>query len=492
MKGDKKLSKKKFTCKKKRIVFGIILFLIVAFICLGFFGKYFGLTGFVISPFGGNVVETCKDCNVILISIDNLRADHLPCYGYDKNTAPAICKFAKEEVLFENAYSSAPWTFSSHFSMMTGVYPKKMSELLITSNAILDDSYDTLAEKLKREGYQTQAFTGGGYVSGKLGFSQGFDSYDERGGFIRNNKSIISFIKNNTDKKFFLFLHDFQVHAPYDPPKQIKLKFFEGEVPQRCVNETFKDVNQFQMLKNPMLGVNSNLKTNPTTKKNNSSCASEARGLEYAISQYDADIYAVDITLGEILESVKQAGLLDKTIIIITADHGEGFGEHDLFFHGNSLYNELIHVPFIIHIPHVNSDRINTNVEIVGIIPSIMEVLGLKKPEGLDGLSFVPVIEGAKYSKMILSFMDKKASEINQNSVKGILTMPLNNKTKGFKEVYDLSKDPREKNNIINQSEETNSFDSIGLLYNSIQEGQGQVLADPEVLDQLKALGYLN
>ena len=144
---------------------------------------------------------TCPDCSVILISIDTLRADHLGVYGYERNTSPHIDEFARNAIVFENAYAQAPWTLSSHMSMLTGLYPSKHG--VINQSLKLSNSTMTLADVLHKQGYTTSAFTGGGYVSGEYNYHT-FDVFDDSGGSSgKNLDSMLEWLDNHSNEKFF-------------------------------------------------------------------------------------------------------------------------------------------------------------------------------------------------------------------------------------------------------------------------------------------------
>ena len=154
---------------------------------------------------------------IILISLDTLRADHLGCYGYQRNTSPSIDAFARESIVFENAVVQSPWTLPSHMSIMTSLYPSFHG--VTNKSSRLADEHTTLAELLQESGYQTAAFTDGGLVSGEFGFNQGFDVYeDEWIGIANILPKAEKWLDNNASKPFFLFIHCYDIHEPYNPP----------------------------------------------------------------------------------------------------------------------------------------------------------------------------------------------------------------------------------------------------------------------------------
>ncbi|HEX3035185.1 MAG TPA: sulfatase, partial [Thermodesulfobacteriota bacterium] len=240
--------------------------------------------------------------NVILISIDTLRADHLSCYGYSRNTSPNIDRFAKDSVLFKNTIAQAPWTLPSHMSLFTSLYPS--SHGVILKDRRLDNKHLTIAEILQNAGYETVAFTDDGYLSRKFGY-QGFDDFDDTsyyfhgsGGVETIYKKAVNWLRDSHPKPFFLFLHTYEVHAPFDPPPDYDIysdKNYKGIV------EVFGKSNDYYERIKPQMTL---------------------KDYHYVIDKYDGGIYYTDHFLGKLFKELKDLGLYDKSIIVITSDHG--------------------------------------------------------------------------------------------------------------------------------------------------------------------------
>jgi len=475
--------------KLNLIILSGILLVISVFLVLNFFAlKNPAITGNIITE---NVIldgenYKCPDCNVILISIDALRADHLGAYGYERDTSPNIDEFAKESIFFENAYSTTAWTFPSHFSIFTSRYPNE-NELLIYPNIrAFNDSYTTLTEILKSEGYETVGFTGGGWVAGKLGFGQGFDKYStNRRNFEDNIKNLFNWtVEHDPNKKFFLFIHGYNCHRPYTPPDFLKKKFIK-EIPKECEEVTFKDIEPQKF-----------------------ECLKAENGIEYAISQYDSEIFYVDMIIKEIFDELKRNNLYDNSIIIITSDHGEELKDHGGMDHINTLYQELIKVPLIIRLPNQKSKTINSKVTNLDLMPTLLEILSIEyNKEIIHGKSILPLLKTEKEPN-IFTLTGRKP----KNKEKFILLSVINKNLKfiigaeqdkpGVYELYDLEKDPLEKNNLINDSE----YESIAIslekdienwankinLNLDLYKVEEKTELDEETLEQLRALGYMN
>ena len=268
----------------------------------------------------------CPNCNVILISIDALRADHLGAYGYSINISPNIDQFANDGVLFLNAISQSSWTPPSHMSIMTSLYPSK-HKIMFSDSRKLDDTKITLAEILNNNGYITGAFVSSYHLSDSLGFTKGFYLYDN-GGFTRdaseNILKSIDWISINRNRKFFLFLHLGNVH--------------------------------------------------------------EADALQ---PKYDISINYTDYRLGELFKKLKEFDIDNKTLIIITSDHGEEILDHGETGHVTTLYDELIRVPLIVRGPNIPNKIILSQVESIDIMPTILDFLDINANISVDGKSLL-------------------------------------------------------------------------------------------------------
>jgi len=312
----------------------------------------------------------CRDCNVILISIDTLRADHLSMYGYNKNTSPNLDKYAKDAIVFENFYSTAPWTLPAHASMFASDYPSKLRVESIFDK--VPDSVLTITEILKKNGYYTYGFDSDSYVSPRWNFQQGFDRYvienaDPKSG---TDISVIfshaqDWLNENKKRKFFLFIHTMEPHDPYCPPQYYTDEFkneYKGKLD--CIDwRTISGVNT------------GNLKL-------------EKGDLERFKSLYDGEISYTDYYLGEFFKKLNELGLDKKTIVIITSDHGEEFGERGAWGkHASTLYNEQLRIPLVIKAPNLEKGKEKGKFSTIDISPSILDLLGIEKPMQYKGVS---------------------------------------------------------------------------------------------------------
>jgi len=330
----------------------------------------------------------CPDCNVVLISIDTLRADHLGCYEYDRNTSPNIDKIANEGILFENHISQAPWTVPSHASMFTSLYPFPLG---LKNPVKLDNEHITLAEIMKDNGYTTIAFTDGGHMIDEFGFDQGFDVFnDEGGGLAEINGRVSRWINSSQKRPFFLFIHTYDTHClskdkPQKPYRYMFDKEFEYNGSHYCGH--IQDLTRVS-----------------------------GGELLYKNAIYDGAIYYTDMLIGDLFEELKKHGIYNKSIIIITSDHGEEIGDHGFFDHGHSLYDEIMHVPLIINYPDskdVVKRRVKTITRNIDIMPTILDFLNISFNGNLEGRSLFPDILNSEFIPDQAAISIRRGSGLN-------------------------------------------------------------------------------
>lgn len=416
----------------------------------------------------------CPDCNVILISADTLRADHLGTYGYSTDTSPNIDRFASESVLFENAIAQAAWTAPSHMSIMTSFYPSVHKVQRFPNASRLDDSVVTLAQVLKADGYRTVSFNGGGNVGKEFGFGRGFDLYDSpsRDNITMTNDETLNWLSENRDQKFFLFFHTYTVHRPYTPPAIYGYKFFPtyNKSTDRVYTLSIgdEDVDKDEIWK--------------------------------SVALYDGEINYVDDEIGRLLDELDHLNLSDNTIVIFTSDHGEEFFEHGGLDHVLTSYQELIHVPLIIRFPGIENRRIENLAQGIDIMPTVLDSLNITAPPDIQGASLLPLIrEGKNVNAYAYSEggMNGEVKAIISEDLKWKYIYNMERKRKN-KELYDLEDDPAEHVNLIHQRPEI-AEKLRGELFGQMDENEklaesyssGAVELENETRETLKALGYV-
>jgi arylsulfatase A-like enzyme len=439
--------------------------------------------------------------NVILVSIDTLRADHLGCYGYNRPTSPEIDRLAKDSVLFERSISTTSWTLPAHVSLLTSQNNSKHKAINYVSKMAPEQI--TLADILRNNDLYCAAITGGGYLSFKYGFEKGFEMFHEirRGGeqAVRLDEAeyisrkSLEWLNHYHDRNFFLFIHTYQPHIPYKTTSDIGKIFLSKDAKWEGVqiDEILKEGGRFYT------------KFNEEERQN-------------IIDLYDGEIRYTDETLiKSIVRHLKKFDLYDKTMIIVTSDHGEEFLEHGNWLHGMSLYNEVIHIPLIIKFPksQYKGIRIPYICSINDIMPTVIETIGLDPALfKLDGKTLLPLVEGSEkenrtfFSDLVLRKLRDSSLSLyatNDGGMKLIqnkmVIAPYIKETAidfyGEKiELYDLQSDFLEKNNLAGSGDFENLckklLDQIVMYAQS--EGKASTLEmDEELKENLRALGYI-
>lgn len=400
-------------------------------------------------------MSSSKDVrNVILISIDTCRADHLGCYGYKLNTTPNIDNFARQACQFSNTITPVPVTLPAHSTMLTGTIPPYHG-VHNNINFRLGESNLTLAEILQEAGFATAAFVGSMVLDSERGLDQGFETYDDnfkepinsvlgverRAGEV--SSEALQWLRQNKKKRFFMFLHYYDPHTKYDPPEPFATKFTDN--------------------------------------------------------LYAGEIAYSDHCIGQVLAELKKLGLYDSSLIIITADHGEMLGEHGEKDHTYFIYNSAIKVPLLFKLPgqtkHITIDQI---AGLVDIVPTVCGLLDIKIPADIHGQDLSPYL-----SKTSTSMPDRKLycesltpSRYNANGLLGIVTQHWKYIQTTRPELYDFINDPNESHNLINEQYHRGRIFEDNLkqiLKKAVRTDKidNQMKLNEAALKKLRGLGYV-
>jgi len=309
--------------------------------------------------------------NLILISIDTLRADHLGTYGYYRDTSPNLDRLAARSTVFERAVAQAPNTKPSHASLFTSLY-YSVHRIVGDETTAIPSWRVTLPEILQAEGIETAGFVDGGYLRRVFGFDQGFDHYeDEPVGIARILGSVGRWLDALETPRFFLFVHCYDVHTPYAPPPPFDT-WFEDVPYDGDFEPTTANLEAVSASKRPI----------------------SPEDLEHVVARYDGGIRYTDAQLGDFFEDLERRGLLDTTIIIVTSDHGEAFMEHGSMLHWQNHFNPNLHVPLFVFVPGREAGRVGTTVELIDVLPTALDLLGLPPHPPAMGRSLVAAMEG--------------------------------------------------------------------------------------------------
>jgi len=398
---------------------------------------------------------SCKGCNLILISIDTLRADHLSVYGYDKKTSPFLDEAKNNAISFSSVISAASLTPNAHMSLFTSLLPsvhgiKGINDVeSITRDfvskvarekppSIFDDKFLTLAEVLKNQGYSTAAITGGGYLDPYFGFGQGFDTYQIFGSTFSTKgvySEIVRYFENKKKKPFFLFIHLFTPHDPYVMDSGEADQYLRGyDIFPSSLDEiaSGKIASKVSMTDYDFFGEQFNL--------------SNSKDVDKLVTLYDSKLYASDQFLERLFAYLENEGLTKNSMIVFLSDHGESFLEHGTIDHGNTLYREVLDIPLMIWSPKNKGKVVPDMISLLDIMPTILEGLHLDIPQNLQGNSV--------FYKRPKSFI---VAEI-QNQIALINETWKYIDRGGSVELYNLKDDYWEQDNIIEDEPELRKF----------------------------------
>jgi arylsulfatase A-like enzyme len=317
-------------------------------------------------------VQTNAPPTVVLISIDTLRPERLGVYGGTPGTSPHIDELAKQSIVYEQVLANSPWTLPSHMTMLTGLDP--------VAHGVRRDGYrlsghiTTLAETLRDAGFRTGGFTGGGFVRSEYGFGQGFEVYRESDGkgFEDVLPEALDWLRRSREPTF-LFLHTFDVHAPYDECDPETLATFRARPVQDGRND--HQLHRLSYL----------------YQQNRMRVTSYARFGEL-LNDYDAGVHMADEGVGELIAALEETGRLENALILVTSDHGESFADHGVHIgHGIGLTDDELHVPLLVRLPHGQhgGKRIGTLADLVDVAPTVLGVLGVSAPPEMSGENLV-------------------------------------------------------------------------------------------------------
>ena len=403
---------------------------------------------------------TAPPPNIVLLSLDTLRADHVGAYGAARKATPNLDRVASAGTVFEQVLAAFPSTTASHMTMFTSLEP--CAHGVLTQYATLDQHITTLAQALSARGYTTFAVTEDGLIRGEAGFDRGFDSYrdligsgmEPLGSFAQVIALARSWLEHGRQEPFFMFLHTYQVHVPYKVPAQ------------------YRDLYPFE----------------PD--------ASEARRQE---ADYDRGLHYADDLFADLLAALDTSPLAEHTLLVVTSDHGTEFGEHGGIGHARGVYEEQLRVPLILRHPTLvaRGGRISDLVGLIDLAPTLLEIAGVARPASFVGTSLVPLLAG-RHLPQDRELVAEQLWGPRQTLLRSAHYAWMQ-KTTGV-ELYDLAADPHEQTNLA------------PTLVSLAREGSGRIegfrtsceqrsralrppaanpAPDPERARNLRALGYV-
>jgi len=426
---------------------------------------------------------------IVLIVLDTLRADGLAAYGNPRPTSPAIDQLAREGVLFENAISHASWTLPGFVGLLSGRYPSKQ--------VFQGRLRSSLVEQIRNAGYATAAFTEGAYVSRQFGMDRGFDSWWEQEGKIALRGESLrpaegggvgltftrarDWLRENGGRPFFLMIHTYETHGPYG-----RMRFAEdmpsGRLPERIFAP--RHASRVRAGEIPV--------------------ADEE--VAYVRALYDASVAEADRHVGELLQTLESLDLAERTVVVLTSDHGQLLGERrrdHLGLHGENLYDPSLHVPLILRDPRRETAgaRVTAQVRLIDVLPTVLDLAGAGAGPGEQGSSLAPLMSGASsadrlaYSELLfLRSRRLRRASVRTPEWKLILNAPGTDAP--TLELYDLAADPLEHANLVEKRpEDRERLYSLLAEERSARAKEGRAAMsgeglDPALRQRLRSLGY--
>lgn len=402
-------------------------------------------------------VSQLRPINLVVVTIDTLRPDRLHCYGNKAIETPALDALAQRGVLFENAVAQTPLTPPSHASIFTGTNPN-VHQVRNTGGFALQASPIPLARILQAQGWDTAAFIGASVLKKAVGFGQGFNVYDdqmpkpetslEEGEYPERRASVVAdhaigWLKAQSGKPYFVWLHLYDPHEPYLPPTPFREK--------------------------------------------------------YKQNLYDGEVAYTDQQLGRVLDAVAKKSPGGNTIVVVLSDHGESLGEHGEFNHGIFLYDATLRIPFLIAGAGVPPGiRVKQQARTIDVLPTLLELMGGKAAAPVQGVSLVPAFQGANLPPTY-SYQETLYPKMNMgwSELRGIRSAKWKYVRAPRPELYDLEQDPQEKVNVIDaHPKEFRELDEQLKAISKVGAGEVEKVTssqvDSQTMAQLKSLGYLS
>lgn len=400
--------------------------------------------------------------NVLLVTLDTTRADHLPCYGYPLVKTPVLDSLAARGVVFEQCATSTPFTLPAHCSIMTGMFPTYHG-VRINGNTALSDAQTTLAEVFSARGYTCGAFIAAFVLDGRWGLKQGFAHYDDYFdlakykrldlGYVQRPGNVITdaalaWLETQKDKPFFAWVHYYDPHTPYEPPEPYFSQY-------------------------------------------------KARGPE---GLYDGEIAFVDLQLGRLMSWLAANGLDRKTIIMLIGDHGEGLGQHGEASHGFFIYDSTLHVPLIVVTPldRFRGKRVAAQVRNVDLFPTLMDLAMVRRPPPVQGQSLLGEMSRPDKARDLPAYSESLAPNIQYGwaELRSLRSSRYKFIEAPRPELYDISTDPGETRNILDAQPAVARRFKAELDRMSVDTGRGapkpaEANIDRETSARLAALGYV-
>jgi arylsulfatase A-like enzyme len=415
-----------------------------------------------------------QGANVVLLLFDALRPDHMPCYGYKLDTTPFLCEMASQGFVFDRAISQSSWTKPSVGSLFTSVYPH--SHKATGYLDVLSRQFTTLAEMLAENGYHTVGLQANPIIMPEHNFDQGFSEYLKFGAWDKAGKLVDAFINRvqiDRKHKFFAYFHFMDPHLPYDPPAEHRRVFdqgYDGKLGRIGYEQLWHARSGLLKLSD--------------------------RDRRHFVAMYDAELHYLDSQVRRLYAHLARRGLVDNTIFVLLADHGEEFWDHGDLEHGHTMYNELLRVPLVIVHPRWQGGQVRVSqlVRLIDVMPTLAGLVQVPTPPLAMGVDLTEAMVTGRQLDLV-AFSEANlhglAVEAIQKDASKVIKAPISTLAR----LYNLSSDPAEKNGTELM---TRHHDLLRLLEEhrarriQLAIKPEQKALDDETKEALRSLGYIN
>jgi arylsulfatase A-like enzyme len=393
--------------------------------------------------------------NLLLITVDTLRADHLGCYAYHRDTSPHIDAIAAQGARCEHMFCAGIPTHPSYTTLYTGQHPITHGVVGHGGQAKLDSATPVLPELFLRAGYTTSAFDT--LMRDRLWFGRGYEYYIDPS--LRRvlrlavsceeiNRRAVPWLRHHADEPFFMFLHYWDPHAPYTPAERLRGRFYEGARPTDPADSSLA-----KWWEHPLGAL-----ARSTWARRHDGPITDA---DYVVAMYDQCIGHVDEAIGGLVGTLDELGLADDTLVVIMGDHGESMTEHGIFFEHHGLYDCTVRVPFIARWPgQIRAGTLLPKLQQTNdIAPTLLAAVGLPTPRSMDGESFWPALAGEQAQvgrEQVVGLEGTLQAKwyLRTERHKLILARQADFYDNPPRELYDLAADPEERNNLVDEQHE--------------------------------------
>jgi len=435
--------------------------------------------------------------NVVILALDTFRADHVGTLGSQLARTPELDRFAAESILFTDCASTATWTLPSFASLFTGKLPGD-HQTIGGDWSQLPDAEITLAERLAANGYHTSAVVAVDFLGAPFDLHRGFERYEKHtdvavnGRLRRYDRRVHSMFRVPPREPWMLMVHYFDTHDPYEPPDEFDRLYYEGDEkaepsdPARSIDVIYSGQNRIRQ-----------------SRRFRYMWLEGVRDIEYPVRQYAAGVTYVDHHVGITIDEMRESGVLDDSIVILLADHGEHLTEHDIYFTHRLPYAECLQVPLMIRLPggRLAGTRIEEPVSLVDVLPTLLDLLGLDPAPGIEGRSLAPLLRGEEPAPRLLYAEHGTRKDMWAKSVwdDQWRYTEIRDRDAFTSELFDRRADPGEARDASGERPDlverySEALDArFGVDRRSLR-GEADSTAtpeiDPEMLERLEALGY--